>query len=269
MIRWKVLEQDASSKEGNWIHIPHIILLGLFYIRALVRLYLEPQYQITTININSSLYENHLGNYAILKKAPATWMIVSHMLMAIFWVFSTLTQKLLIRGMAKGSLFYTRVHIILGTSMCIIGIFGCTIGGLIAYRDHGHSPMRWFLMLLPCSFLPSILATWISARKRNIANHRFWATTAFIGPCLSSLWAEEFIYRFGRQTFLGPWSGELWGTGIAAILHLLGIVLPAWIVRCRQLSSYQETKETKTQNEVDTLSFTDGAAPVPQRVKSE
>lgn len=269
MIKKTILSQDSLSIQGNWIHLPCIIFLIIVYFKALIKLLINSKYNSIIVN-NHKIYENHLGNYAIVKKAPVTWMIASHVLMATFWALATLTQKLLVWGMVKSdkrAKYCTRLHIILGTAMCIVGIFGCSIGGFIAYLDHNHTPMRWFLMLLPCSFLPSITLTWITAKKRNIIDHRFWATTAFIGPCLSSLWAEELIYRLGRQTPLGPWSGELWGTGIAATLHLLTIVLPAWFVRQQQLSSYNQSKTDKTTNQTDNVQLTDDAASIPQRVK--
>lgn len=269
MIRQQILKQDASSIWGNWFHLPHMVLLALFYIKALVKLIITPQYQSIIVNTNHTMYENHLSNYAILKRAPVTWMITSHMLMAIFWVLATISQKLLVRAMANGYNLSRKIHIILGTCMCAVSIFGCSVGGFIAYSDHNHSPMRWFLMLLPCSFLPSIIMTYINGKNRNIINHRFWATSAFIGPCLSSLWAEELIYRFGRQTQLGPWTGELWGTGIAGFLHIIVIILPAWFVRRQQLSSYQQGKNSETSDQDKTLILTDSAAPIPQRVKSE
>lgn len=237
MSRRHVLQEDANSWEGNWFHLPNLILLGLIYIRALWKLFLVPNYNAIIAVDGSSMYENHLGNYAVLKHEPATWMVVSHMIMAFIWTFGTLTQKLLVWGMAnkdRRARTCSRIHAVIGTAMCTIGIFGCTVGGLIAYYGHNHAPMRWFLMLLPCSFLPSIIMTWWSARRRDIIDHRFWATAAFIGPCLSSLWAEELIYRLGRQTPIGPWKGELWGTGIAAVLHFSTVVLPAWLVRRRQ-----------------------------------
>jgi uncharacterized membrane protein len=252
-IRQTVLKEEAASREGNWFHLPQIILLAILYIQALLRLLINPEYRSTPLYNNHTMFENHLGNYAILKQAPATWMVASHMLMAIVWVLGTLTQKLLVWKMAKGerhALYCARVHAILGTVMCILSILGCSVGGLMAYRHHGHSPMRWFLMLLSTAFIPSIIMAWISAKKRDIINHRFWVTSAFVGPCLSSLWAWEFIYLFGRQTSLGPWNGELLGTGLASALHLLTIVVPAWLVRNRQMASCDQNRATSAPQEV-------------------
>jgi hypothetical protein len=269
MIRQKVLEEDASSFVGNYIHLPHMAILICFYVRALFKLLMDPQYIGIAVKSENEMYENHLGNYAILKKAPETWMVASHMIMALFWVTGTLVQKLLVRGMAKNLSIYRKIHIIMGISMCGVGIFGCSVGGFIAFRDHKHQPMRWFLMLLPCSFLPTIIMTWVSARKRNVINHRFWATSAFVGPCLSSLWAEELIYRLGRQTFLGPRGGELWGTGIATALHLLVVIYPAWLVSRDQLRRYNKNKNTEISDKDSSLQLTNSSAPIPDRIKCQ
>lgn len=272
MDRRRVLQDDANSYMSNWFHLPQIVLLGFFYIRALFRLFLVPEYNSTFANNGEILYENHLGNYATLKQSPATWMVVSHMLMAIIWVFGTLTQKLLVWGMAKPdrrARYYSRIHSILGTTMCAIAVFGCIIGSVISYFDHKHLPMKWFFLTLPFTFVPAIIMTWISARNRNFINHRFWATTAFIGPCISGLWAEELIYRFGRQTSIGPWKGELLGTGIAITINLCGVALPAWFVRQRQLTSNKQRETSERNQELKSSKFVDGPATIPEGIKSE
>ena len=59
MIRKKVLEEDASSFVGNYIHLPHIVILIGFYIRALFKLFMDPQYTGVAAKSENEMYENH------------------------------------------------------------------------------------------------------------------------------------------------------------------------------------------------------------------
>ena len=96
--------------------------------------------------------------------------------------------------------------------MVLVAIAGCLAGPAIAWQSHGHPAMQAFLLSLPLYFLPAIVGVWVTGRRGRLADHRFLATAAFVGPAVSSFWAEGLIYVCQRYA-LGPYTGELVGTG--------------------------------------------------------
>jgi hypothetical protein len=224
-----VLEHDRADPVYTKVFRPMLVLqLGL-YVAATLRLVAEPAYAALDGAADPLLRENHLGNIAIMQSQPRAWLLAIHMSMAVFWVAGVLTQKHLVRRMPDRQA--RRLHALLGVAMILFAVAGCLAGPMMAWHSHGHPAMRAFLLSLPVFFLPAIAMVWITARRRAWHEHRFWATTAFVGPALASLWAEALIYVLGRHTLLGPWKGELVGTAAAFVLAAVFVVRPAWASR--------------------------------------
>jgi hypothetical protein len=230
------LERDCADPLYTKVFRPMLILqLGL-YVVATLRLVAEPAYAALEGASDALLRENHLGNIAIMQSQPRAWLLAIHMGMAVFWIAGVLTQKHLVRRMAlalarrqgDASRIARQLHARLGIAMILVAVAGCLAGPMIAWQSHGHAEMRAFLLALPLFFLPAISMVWITVRRRAWHAHRFWATTAFVGPALASLWAEALIYVLGRHTALGPYAGELVGTSAAFVLAAIVVVRPAW-----------------------------------------
>lgn len=233
------LARDLDDAHYRTLLRPMLCVQLALYVVATLRLIAAPTYAALAGASDPLLHENHLGNIAIVHSQPRAWLLAIHMGMALVWVAGILTQKHLVARMARalagrrGDAYALarRLHALLGSAMILAALAGCLAGPAMAWQAHGHLAMQLFLLALPCFFLPAIAMTWISARRRAWHQHRFWATVAFVGPGVSSLWAEALIYACGRLTPLGPYLGELVGTGSAFVLGALVIVVPAWRMR--------------------------------------
>jgi hypothetical protein len=235
----EVLARELGDAQYRTLLRPMLCVQLVLYVVATLRLIATPTYAALAGTADPLLHENHLGNIAIVHEQPRAWLLAIHMGMALVWVAGIVAQKHLVARMARalagrrGDAYALarRLHALLGSAMILVAIAGCLAGPAMAWHAHGHLAMQLFLLSLPCFFLPAIAMTWISARRRAWAQHRFWATVAFVGPGVSSLWAEALIYVCGRLTPLGPYLGELVGTASAFVLGALVIVVPAWRMR--------------------------------------
>lgn len=240
----EVLSEDAADRAWNRVFLPTLVAQFLLYLVAAGRFARDPGYSALAGASAPELHENHLGNIAIVLAQPDRALLAVHLGMAVFWVGGVLGQKALLRAMSasladRDGPSYRRarnVHAVLGTALVAVALAGCVAGPIIAWQSHGHPAMKAFLLALPLYFLPAITMVWVSARRRRLADHRFWATAAFVGPAVASLWAEALIYVCGRHTPLGPWTGELVGTGSAFALSAWFVVRPAIVARRAQLA---------------------------------
>jgi hypothetical protein len=242
------LVDDATWSAYRWIYRPMLVLQLALYAKAVVLFALSPVFAVVGGVVDPWLHENHLGNYSILASQPRPAALGVHLLMAFGWVGAVLFQKWSVTRMAttlgvsgRDYARFRRVHVVVGSALCVLALAGCVAGPLIAFESHGHPPMRVFLLLLPLWFLPSITTVWVTARRRSFSlrDHAVWANTAFLGPAVASLWAEALIYLCGRHTPLGPRLGELTGTGLAWALILALLVIPVWRARRRARSALE------------------------------
>lgn len=171
-------------------------------------------------------------------------MLAVHLTIATAWIAAVLFQKHSVARMANPKTYasHRRWHALVGTAICALAFAGCIAGPVIAFKSHGHPPMRTFLLLLPLFFLPANTTVWITGRRRSILDHRTWANTAFLAPAIARLWAEALIYTCGRLTALGPRRGELVGTSMAWGLILLAVAIPAWRARRVALTSAEQAR---------------------------
>jgi hypothetical protein len=237
------LLEDASSTAYRWIYRPMLLLQLALYLRAVAGYLTGPAFAVVGGSADPQLHQNHLGNYSILNGQPHPALLAVHLFMALGWVAAVLFQKHAVASMSaaleanqapgrpdsRRFRRHRRRHAIVGTIICLVALAGCLAGPLIAWRSHGHPPMRTFLLLLPLYFLPAVTTVWMSGRRgaRSIRQHQLWANIAFLAPAGASLWAEVMIYVCGRLTPLGPRTGELVGTGFAWAAILVTVVVPA------------------------------------------
>lgn len=229
-----------SDPIWTWVFRPMLSCQIVWYFIVFLKVLISPTFNHSTEPETQHLFVNHLGNYSILRQAPETYLIFTHMFMALSWVIGWYVQSIILQGMCKAlRMSDYRIyklkksyHVLVGQYILIVAILGCCAGPIIAYRHHMHLPMKIFLLIiLPGVFLPIVVQIWRTARQKDlhhIARHKFWATSLFLGAAMSSLWAAPLIRICGRYTRLGPLYGELVGTFIASVMHISFIVLPAY-----------------------------------------
>jgi hypothetical protein len=242
----RALAEDASAPLYKWVWRPMLALQFLNYVRVVVNLIRQPQYQAVGGAGDPALHANHIGNLIVLKAQPNVWLLSVHMAMALCWIGATLAQKHFVARMAaalgtagQGAAFarQRRFHVLSGWTLTVLGMVGIVIGPVLALLNTGNEPMQRFLLTQPIFFLPLMAMVLISARNRrwSIRTHRFWAETAYLGPAVASLWAEAMIHVFGQLPQIGPRRGDLLASQIAGVLSVALVIVPAWIARRRGL----------------------------------
>lgn len=221
-----ILYSDSSEFFWRFIWRPILIFQSLFYIYSLLKYFSHPAYLIT-----NSHYYNHVGHISLVYHTPNHYLIGIHLFMALFWTLGILIQKSMINFMStsndKDYNIYRRIHIICGISLSIISIIGCIAGQIIGFTTYKYQPIRYFLTFLPLYLVPSIILTGYYAYKKDIINHRFFATITFISTALGAFFTPPLIWLLGNYTFLSPELSELIATILALLITLLYVVFPA------------------------------------------
>jgi hypothetical protein len=234
------LGDEAAGRLHPRAWRPMLVVQLVLYTVMVGRFLLQPVYADAPTAEHPDLKRNHILNFVSLTEEPARFLMVLHVAMAWVWIAATLSQKEVVRVMARGEEAYRRyrrVHAATGWTLVLLGNVGIVVGAIIAWKWHGNEPMRRFLMAQPLYFVPMMVLTAISARRASwsVRYHRFWAEMAFLGPAVSSLWTEIAIFVTQRFTPLGPHSGEYWSSVVGGALGFAVVVIPSFFAMRRGL----------------------------------
>jgi hypothetical protein len=234
----ETLGAEALDWRYRWLWMPMLGVQAVLYTRVLARFFLHPSYPAVPTHDYPLLHENHIGNLVSVKASPNVVLLGVHLVMAWAWIVGVLAQKQLARSMNAAVIdgdparyaAVRRMHARLGMSLVVLGFIGIGIAPVIALLVHGNPPMKWFLVAQIVTFYPPMAMVLVTVRDRArpIAQHRFWAEFAFVGPAVASVWTEAAIYLTGRYTSLGPNAGEVWSSAGGGALGFLLVVVPAW-----------------------------------------
>ena len=234
----ETLTAEGLDWRYRWLWMPMLAVQAVLYTRVLTRFLLHATYPSTPTRDFPLLHENHIGNLVSLKASPNPWLLGVHVVMAWSWIAGVLVQKQLARMMGAAALSgdraryagVRRIHARLGIGLLVLGFIGIGVAPVIALMVHGNPPMKWFLVAQIVTFYPPMAMVFVTVRdrRRPIADHRFWAEFAFVGPAVASVWTEAAIYVTGRYTSLGPNAGEVWSSAAGGALGFLLVVVPAW-----------------------------------------
>ena len=232
----ETLAAEGLDWRYRWLWMPMLAVQAVLYTRVLARFFWHASYPAVPTHDYPLLHENHIGNLVSVKASPNVVLLGVHLVMAWAWILGVLAQKQLARNMgaAVGDraryMKVRRIHARLGMSLLVLGFIGIGLGPVIALLVHGNPPMKWFLVAQIVTFYPPMAMVLVTVRdrRRPIADHRFWAEFAFVGPAVASVWTEAAIYLTGRYTSLGPNAGEVWSSAGGGALGFLLVVVPAW-----------------------------------------
>ena len=237
------LADDAADWRYRWLWMPMLVVQAVLYTRVLYRFVAQVgDYPSAPTDQFPLLHENHIGNLVSVKDSPNVVLLGIHVVMAWAWIVGVLVQKHLVRRMAASRTDYLavrRIHAIVGLTLLVLGFGGIAVAPIIALLVHGNPPMKWFLVAQVVTFFPPMTMVAITAfdHRRPIAQHRFWAEFAFVGPAVASVWTEAAIHVVGRYTSVGPNAAELWSSIVGGALGFLLVVVPAWFALRRTTSS--------------------------------
>lgn len=175
------------------------------------------------LQIDSQLFQNHLGNVTTMTVAPPRFMVTVHLAAASVWTGLVILQKYVNKKMISSRLnglgqetVWRRRHLYVGT-LLILCLVALVLGGFVmSYLYHVRNTVRYVVMgISPLYSAMGYVVVVYSRKRTTLTRHQIWANFLFTDQALCSAVGEFLIFLLQRVLQLE--SGQLWGTVITLV----------------------------------------------------